>query len=77
MSIEEGEAKAQQDGLMFIETSAKAGVNIKALFRKIASALPGMETVTMNRTSNLVDVKLTSKANGAQGGAPAAANCAC
>ena len=30
VSVEEGEAKAQQDGLMFIETSAKAGFNIKA-----------------------------------------------
>lgn len=29
---------------MFIETSAKAGFNIKALFRKLATALPGMET---------------------------------
>ena len=28
---------------MFIETSAKAGYNVKALFRKIAQALPGME----------------------------------
>jgi Ras-related protein Rab-6A len=27
---------------MFIETSAKAGYNIKALFRKLASVLPGM-----------------------------------
>ena len=29
---------------MFIETSAKAGYNVKALFRRIAQALPGMET---------------------------------
>ena len=29
---------------MFIESSAKAGFNIKALFRKLATALPGMET---------------------------------
>lgn len=28
---------------MFIETSAKAGHNVKALFRKIAQALPGMD----------------------------------
>lgn len=28
---------------MFIETSAKAGHNVKTLFRKIAQALPGME----------------------------------
>lgn len=28
---------------MFIETSAKAGFNVKALFKKIAQALPGMD----------------------------------
>lgn len=28
---------------MFIETSAKAGHNVKALFKKIAQALPGMD----------------------------------
>lgn len=28
---------------MFIESSAKAGHNVKTLFRKIAQALPGME----------------------------------
>jgi len=28
---------------MFIETSAKAGFNVKALFKKLALALPGME----------------------------------
>jgi Ras-related protein Rab-6A len=28
---------------MFIETSAKAGHNVKTMFRKIAQALPGMD----------------------------------
>jgi hypothetical protein len=28
---------------MFVETSAKAGLNIKVLFRKIAAALPGLD----------------------------------
>ncbi|KAG8100973.1 hypothetical protein GUJ93_ZPchr0293g2870 [Zizania palustris] len=46
VSIEEGEGKAKDLGVMFIETSAKAGFNIKALFRKIAAALPGMETLS-------------------------------
>lgn len=29
---------------MFIETSAKAGYNVKQLFRRVAAALPGMES---------------------------------
>ena len=56
---------------MFIETSAKAGFNIKALFRKIAAALPGMEAVTATKTEELVDVKLTSTP------ATTASGCAC
>ena len=31
---------------MFIESSAKAGFNIKALFRKLASSLPGMDSAS-------------------------------
>ena len=31
---------------MFIETSAKAGVNIKQLFQNLAQSLPGMESST-------------------------------
>ena len=31
---------------MFIETSAKAGFNIKGLFRKVASSLPDFEIST-------------------------------
>lgn len=49
MSIEEGDAKARELNVMFIETSAKAGFNIKALFRKIAAALPGMESLNSSK----------------------------
>ena len=44
VSIEEGEAKAKELNVMFIETRAKAGYNVKQLFRRVASALPGMES---------------------------------
>merc|ERR1719197_1574258 len=43
VSTEEGEKKAKESDVMFIETSAKAGNNIKALFRQLAAALPGQE----------------------------------
>ena len=46
VSVEEGEDRSSKEGCMFIESSAKAGFNIKALFRKLATALPGMETAT-------------------------------
>lgn len=43
VTTEEAEAKSKELNVMFIETSAKAGHNVKTLFRKIAQALPGMD----------------------------------
>ena len=44
VSMEEGERKATELNVMFIETSAKAGYNVKQLFRRVAAALPEMDT---------------------------------
>lgn len=44
VTVDEGEAKAKELGALFIETSAKAGYNVKALFKKVATELPGLET---------------------------------
>ena len=44
VSVEEGEDRSTKEGIMFIESSAKAGFNVKALFRKLANALPGMDS---------------------------------
>lgn len=38
---EDLDTRARELGVMSIETSAKAGHNVKALFKKIAMALPG------------------------------------
>ncbi len=43
VTLEEATAKAQGLNIMFMETSAKAGHNVKSLFKKIAMSLPGME----------------------------------
>ncbi len=78
VSIEEGDAKARELNVIFIETSAKAGFNIKALFRKIAAALPGLESLSANKQEDLVDINLasTTGAGNGQHGA-AASSCAC
>ncbi len=39
----QGEEEARKHNLLFIETSAKLGHNVKTLFKRIAQALPGME----------------------------------
>lgn len=52
VSTEEGQKKAEEEGAVFMETSAKQGYNIKPLFRKIATALPGMEKTSVPNDSN-------------------------
>jgi len=49
---EEATAKATDLGIMFMETSAKAGHNVKSLFKKIAMSLPGMEKDNQADTQN-------------------------
>ena len=43
MTLEEANTKATELNIMFMETSAKAGHNVKSLFKKIAMSLVGME----------------------------------
>ena len=74
VSVEEGEDKAQKEGIMFIESSAKAGFNIKSLFRKLATALPGNEA-SKPAAASLVDIKLSN--NKRQETPPSAGGCAC
>jgi len=62
VSTEEGEQKAKEFNTMFIETSAKAGHNVKPLFRKIAQALPGIDSQQQQQQneypSQLIDIKM-------------------
>jgi len=74
ITTEEGEEKAKKDGLLFMECSAKAGYNVKSLFRKLATSLPGSVDSSspaaggVNGTgspsaaggSNLIDIKLSA-----------------
>ncbi|KAL0994264.1 hypothetical protein UPYG_G00119990 [Umbra pygmaea] len=58
VAIEEGERKAKELNVMFIETSAKAGYNVKQLFRRVAAALPGMESTQDKSREDMIDIKL-------------------
>ncbi|TFJ83823.1 hypothetical protein NSK_004925 [Nannochloropsis salina CCMP1776] len=77
VSTEEGEDKAKQDNIMFIETSAKAGFNIKPLFRKLATALPGMESAQTQGSANLIDIKLAAAPASSSDQADTRSRCAC
>lgn len=51
------ESKAQELKVLFIETSAKVGYNIKQLFRRIGDALPELDPL-LNNKEELQEVKL-------------------
>ncbi|KAM0792255.1 GTPase Ryh1 [Microbotryomycetes sp. NB124-2] len=65
VTTEEAETKAKELNVMFIETSAKAGHNVKTLFRKIAQALPGMEreSEAAGTQNQMIDVSITPQNN--------------
>ena len=45
VATEEGQSKADELNVAgFKETSAKVGINVKALFKEMASQLPGMDS---------------------------------
>jgi Ras-related protein Rab-6A len=60
VSIEEGDAKSREFGVIFIESSVKFGFNIMALFHKITTALSGMESLSSTHKEDMVDVNLKS-----------------
>ncbi|XP_033321238.1 RAS oncogene family member Rab6 isoform X2 [Megalopta genalis] len=55
---EEGERKAKELNVMFTETSAKAGYNVKQLFRRVAAALPGMDSTENKPPEDMQEVVL-------------------
>ncbi|CAO0795608.1 unnamed protein product [Mucor circinelloides] len=71
VTTEEGEKRAKDLGVMFVETSAKAGHNVKMLFRKIAQALPGINGNNPNdEKSQMQKINLSNSDTEASG-------CAC
>ncbi|XP_041111905.1 ras-related protein Rab-6A-like isoform X2 [Polyodon spathula] len=58
VSIEAAERKSRELNVMYIETSAKAGYNVKQLFRRVAAALPGMDSTPEKSKEDMIDIKL-------------------
>jgi len=60
VTLEEATTKSTEMNIMFMETSAKAGHNVKSLFKKIALSLPGMEKEGQTDAQNTkIDVTST------------------
>ncbi|XP_029582107.1 ras-related protein Rab-6B isoform X2 [Salmo trutta] len=62
ITIEAGEQRAKELNVMFIETSAKTGTNVKQLFRRVAATLPGMESLDDVNPEGMIDIKLDKPA---------------
>ncbi|XP_032390041.1 ras-related protein Rab-6A isoform X2 [Etheostoma spectabile] len=58
ITTEEGEQRAKEMNVLFIETSAKTGYNVKQLFRRVAAALPGMDITQDKSREDMIDIKL-------------------
>jgi len=65
VTMMEGEEKAKKLNVMFMETSAKSGENIKTLFRTVATKLPGMDAnnniTNTNNVTQTENVDLSPK----------------
>jgi len=74
VTLEEATAKSTELNILFMETSAKAGHNVKSLFKKIAMTLPGMDKdgVATDAANQKIDVT-TPAANDV----PEASSCNC
>ena len=72
VTTQQGEEEAKKNNLMFVETSAKLGHNVKTLFKRIAQALPGMEgtDAAAQASSQMIDVKTNTNQ-------PAQEGCSC
>ncbi|KAF2483056.1 ras family-domain-containing protein [Neohortaea acidophila] len=71
VTAEQGEEEAKKNNLMFVETSAKVGHNVKALFKRIAQALPGMEgegAAGATGAANTIDVNINAEKPENEGG---------
>jgi len=75
VTLEEATAKSTELNILFMETSAKAGHNVKSLFKKIAMSLPGMDkdsSAIDNTKNQKIDVTTPTTTE-----VPEAASCNC
>ncbi|KAG4305614.1 hypothetical protein PORY_001170 [Pneumocystis oryctolagi] len=61
VTTNEGEKMAKELKILFMETSAKTGHNVKPLFKDIAEVLPGMENINNSSNSQMIDVNIDTR----------------
>lgn len=71
------EARATEQEIMFIETSAKEGFNIKLLFRRLATALPSLESNGNSEQPQVIHLTAAPAKPEASEGGGVASSCGC
>jgi len=71
------EERANKEEIMFIETSAKDGFNVKLLFRRLATALPSLESSTAASEPNVINLTLAPAAPHSNSSEQSPAGCGC
>ncbi|KAK0484011.1 ras family-domain-containing protein [Armillaria novae-zelandiae] len=67
VTSEEATAKATELDVLFMETSAKAGHNVKSLFKKIAMSLPGKEKEEKSEANTKIEITAPTADQNAEG----------
>lgn len=73
----DGEEFAKSEGVMFIESSAKAGYQVKELFKRLAAALPGMSKSAIADSTTSIDITVAAKTAEPAAAAAASGGCGC
>lgn len=68
VDFEEAQAYAEDNGLLFMETSAKTAQNVNEMFLAIAKKLPKSEPQTGQSRAGRVDLQQSDRGEGAGGG---------
>jgi len=63
VTTQEGQEYADKMNLMFFETSAKMGINVKTMFNDLAKKLTGIETDPISNSNNTAPVVQDPNAN--------------
>ena len=79
VTLEELETKAKEEDVLFMETSAKAGYNVRAMFAEIGKHLPGNDPADGGASgAKVIDITLDEDAvDGGSEAGSGKSNCPC
>lgn len=77
VTLEELQKKAAEENVLFMETSAKAGYNVRAMFAEIGKHLPGNDAPDAASGNNVIDITLEDENDASAAATDGKSGCAC